>query len=141
MKEFNKKFRVQELLIAQVGAWNISLRPQQPTVGSLVLSLARKCDSFADLTEVEAVDLGRSFKVIERLFDSTFKPQKINYLALMMVDNQVHYHVLPRYKGPVSVDDQEYHDKCWPVAHDLKPLNQIGDAELGVIYKKLKEQI
>ena len=141
MKEFNKKFRVQELLIAQAGAWNISLRPQQPTIGSLILSLSRKCAAFSELTEQEAIDLGKAFKLIEGMLKNTFNPQKINYLALMMVDNQVHYHVLPRYKGPVSVDDQEYHDKCWPVAHDLKPLNQIGDAELGVIYKKLKEQI
>lgn len=141
MEKFNQKFRVEELLIARVGAWNVSLRPQQPTIGSLILSLSRKCPSFSELTEQEAIELGQSFKEIEKLLGRAFSPQKINYLALMMVDNQVHYHVLPRYAAPIVVDGVEYEDKCWPVAHDLKPLNQIGDAELGVIYKKLKEQI
>src|SRR5690554_7574738 len=55
---------------------------------------------------------------------NTFNPPKINYLALMMVDNQVHYHVLPRYEGVVKINNTEYKDHCWPVAHDLKPLER-----------------
>lgn|SRR5690625_692883 len=140
MKEFNKKFRVQELLIAQVGAWNISLRPQQPTIGSLILSLGRKCAAFSELTEQEAIDLGKAFKQIESMLKNTFNPQKINYLALMMVDNQVHYHVLPRYEGVVKIDDTEYKDHCWPVAHDLKPLESINEQELLKIQSVLVEK-
>ena len=30
---------------------------------------------------------------------ATFDHQKINYLALMMVDPHVHFHVIPRYSG------------------------------------------
>jgi len=136
MEEFNKKFRVQELLIAQVGAWNISLRPQQPTIGSLILSLGRKCTAFSELTEQEAIDLGKAFKRIESMLKNTFNPQKINYLALMMVDNQVHYHVLPRYEGVVKIDDTEYKDHCWPVAHDLKQL-RVNNSSLTKILEKL----
>lgn len=138
MEEFNKKFRVQELLIAQVGVWNISLRPQQPTIGSLILSLGRKCTAFSELTEQEAIDLGKAFKRIESMLKNTFNPQKINYLALMMVDNQVHYHVLPRYEGVVKIDDTEYKDHCWPVAHDLKPLESISANVLELIKEQLK---
>lgn len=138
MKEFNKKFRVQEFLIAQVGAWNISLRPQQPTIGSLILSLSRKCAAFSELTEQEAIDLGKAFKLIEGMLKNTFNPQKINYLALMMVDNQVHYHVLPRYEGVVKINNTEYKDHCWPVPHDLKPLEGISANVLDIIKEQLK---
>lgn len=141
MKEFNKKFRVQELLIAQVGAWNISLRPQQPTIGSLILSLSRKCAAFSELTEQEAIDLGKAFKLIEGMLKNTFNPQKINYLALMMVDNQVHYHVLPRYENVIEINDKAFSDKCWPVAHDLKPLTELDGNDLLMLYKKLKEMV
>lgn len=139
MKEFRNKFRIDELMIAQVGAWNISLRPKQPTIGSLILSLSRECESFSELTELEAIDLGKAFKLIEEMLRNTFNPQKINYLALMMVDNQVHYHVLPRYENSVNIKDKEYKDLCWPVAHDLRPLENITDHELEFIKKYLKD--
>lgn len=138
MDSFNKKFKINQLLIATVGAWRVSLRPEQPTVGSLVLSLGRKCTSFSDLTEKEAIDLGRAFKLIESKLNNTFQPQKINYLALMMLDEQVHYHVLPRYQGIVEVGLREMQDSCWPRIHDLKPLN-ISDSELKIIKALLDE--
>ena len=43
MKEFKAKFKVSEYLIRKIGGWNISVRPMQITIGSLVLSLDRKC--------------------------------------------------------------------------------------------------
>lgn len=127
MENFNKKFRVKEFLIQKVGAWNISLRPQQSTIGSLILSLSRPCISFADLAEQEAVELGQAFKVIEILYATTFKPQKINYLALMMIDSQVHYHVLPRYESNVIFDNISFKDQCWPKPFDLMlPCSEIN---------------
>lgn len=137
MEAFNKKFKIDELLITQVGNWKISLRPKQPTIGSLVLSLARPCPAFSDLTEDEAKDLGKAFKIIEKLYLSTFKPQKINYLALMMVDEQVHYHVLPRYKHNVEFDGKQYEDACWPVAHDLKS-KDLPESALSQIHSYMK---
>ena len=41
----------------------------------------------------------RSTADIERALRATFDHQKINYLALMMVDPHVHFHVIPRYSG------------------------------------------
>ena len=134
MEKFNQKFRVEELLIGRVGAWNISLRPQQPTIGSLILSLSRKCPSFSELTEQEAIELGQSFKEIEKLLGRAFSPQKINYLALMMVDNQVHYHVLPRYAAPIVVDGVEYEDKCWPMPHNLEPIDGANESIVTLIF-------
>lgn len=119
MQEFNKKFQIDELLIDQIGNWKISLRPEQPTIGSMVLSLARPCPVFSKLTEEESKDLGKAFKVIERLYLITFKPQKVNYLALMMVDEQVHYHVLPRYENSVEFDGNLCVDQWWPKPVDL----------------------
>lgn len=141
MQEFNKKFKIENYLIQDVGGWKISLRPQQPTIGSLILSLSRKCSSFAELTTQESIDLGIAFKKIEKMLKKAFQPQKINYLALMMVDNQVHYHVLPRYENVIEINDKAFSDKCWPVAHDLKPLTELDGNDLLMLYKKLKEMV
>lgn len=39
--DFNKKFRVKELMIIEFDNWCLSLRPIQSTLGSMVLSLKK----------------------------------------------------------------------------------------------------
>lgn len=114
MEAFVKKFEIEKLLIKKIGAWNISLRPVQVTLGSLVLSLDRHCPLMSGLTAKEASDLATAFSEIDKLFAKTFKPEKINYLALMMVDEQVHFHVIPRYKKAIEFNGDYYDDKNWP---------------------------
>lgn len=113
-KSFADKFRLEELTIRNTESWIISLRPQQPTLGSLVLSLKRKCETFSQINEEESRDLHIAFKEIDKILASTFKPEKINYLALMMVDNQVHFHVIPRYSKPIFFKNGEFVDNKWP---------------------------
>ena len=45
--------------------------------------------------------------------------EKINYLMLMMVDKEVHYHVLPRYSETRKFEGVAFPDPGWPVAPDL----------------------
>lgn len=125
MEEFKTKFNIEELDIKTIGNWTISLRPVQVTLGSLVLSLNRKCATFSELAEREGEELVLAFKEIELLFQKTLKPDKINYLALMMVDEQVHYHVIPRYEKSVNWNGQIFEDKDWP-----KPPNVLNGIDL-----------
>ena len=103
--EFISKFRLLDFEIKKVGSWIISLRPQQPTLGACVITLNRECEKLSSLTEKEGLELSLTFKEVERILAATFKPDKINYLALMMVDNQVHFHVIPRYEKKRSFED------------------------------------
>ena len=45
--------------------------------------------------------------------------KKINYLMLMMVDKEVHYHVLPRYSETRNFEGVDYLDPGWPAVPDL----------------------
>ena len=45
--------------------------------------------------------------------------QRINYLMLMMVDKDVHFHVLPRYDTTQSFEGADYPDPGWPAVPDL----------------------
>ncbi|MDX9847996.1 MAG: hypothetical protein RBT74_13520 [Tenuifilaceae bacterium] len=132
-EEFVNKFQLNRLVVEFVGSWIISLRPQQPTIGSLVLTLNRECNRFGGITELEAIDLAKAFKRVELLLGNSFKPQKINYLALMMVDNQVHYHIIPRYESPVLLAGIKYYDKTWPKPPSLDPL-ELSDSSLEMIH-------
>lgn len=137
LKALQIKFDVKKLRIGEIGNWIISLRPEQLTLGALILSLNRPCISLGDLTIDESKDLGKAFKLIDSLFSQSFKPDKINYLALMMVDNQVHFHVLPRYREAIKLNGSVYIDKCWPVAHNLKFSLDITNKKLLELHKKL----
>src|SRR3546814_19148561 len=48
-----------------------------------------------------------------------FSSDLINYLMLMMVDRDVHFHVLPRYAETQSFSGVAYPDGGWPAAPDL----------------------
>ncbi|MBD1422502.1 HIT family protein [Sphingobacterium chuzhouense] len=118
MEDFKQKFDIVNLTIKKVGSWIISLRPLQVTIGSLVLSLDRPCYDIGDLTDSESQELGRAFKVIKEVYAKTFSPDKVNYLLLMMVDKQVHFHVIPRYGREVIFKNNRFEDEHWP-----KPAN------------------
>jgi diadenosine tetraphosphate (Ap4A) HIT family hydrolase len=135
---FSQKFKLDELLIKKVGSWTISLRPVQPTIGSLVLSLDRTCEKLSQLSNQESIDMGVAFKEIEGLLEKTFIPDKINYLALMMIDNQVHFHVIPRYSSPVKLEDRFYKDKNWPGIPSLDTI-KMSNEELKLILKIFKD--
>jgi len=55
-----------------------------------------------------------AIKDIEAALKAAFDYDKINYLMLMMVDPNVHYHVIPRYAAARSFNGAENADSGWP---------------------------
>ena len=66
---------------------------------------------------------------LERALKRAFEYDKINYLMLMMVDPDVHFHVIPRYSGPRTFGGREFVDFGWPGPADLG-LTNTTDADL-----------
>lgn len=114
MQEFATKFRLDELTISRHGGWRVSIHPTQPTVGALVVSLDRPCESLGELSEDEGAALVQVFADIEASYATTYRPDRVNYLALMMLDAQVHFHVLPRYAEDRTVEGTPFTDPGWP---------------------------
>lgn len=141
MKEFREKFQIEELKIKKIGSWIISLRPQQITLGSLLLSLDRKCPHLGGITEKEGKQLSQAFRVVENLLEASFKPDKINFLALMMVDHQVHFHIIPRYKNIRVFQEREFLDKNWPMPPILSNTIDLNKIDLLNIIKFIKQTI
>ena len=135
---FVVKFKLDEFLIKKTNFWTISLHPQQPTIGSLVLSLNRKCEKMSLITVEESKDLSLVFQEVEKMLELTFLPDKINYLALMMIDEQVHFHVIPRYSKIVKLKDNEYKDNTWPGPPSFNEIN-IGTSEFTSILNQFKK--
>lgn len=117
--EFKEKFQVNRLKIIETEYWVVSLRPAQPTIGSVILSLKRSCPSLSQITSEEGAGFPLICAQIEKLLTEKFGADKFNYLALMMVDEQVHFHVIPRYSSSVFFNNEDYLDHEWPKPVDI----------------------
>ncbi len=112
--DFQKKFKVDELILKEFKYWRWSLRPAQVAVPSTILSLRRPEEHLGGLTQEEASELSVVCKHIEEKLAEAFEFDKINYLALMMIDFHVHFHVLVRYSEQKDVEGIKISDRHWP---------------------------
>ncbi len=114
LDEFKRKFCVDELMIFDTGMWTWSLRPDQPTLGSGIISLNRYASHLSDVRTEEMADLAELIKIVEKTLKITFNQDIMNYLMLMMVDHHVHYHVIPRYEFVRKFEGVCWVDNGWP---------------------------
>jgi diadenosine tetraphosphate (Ap4A) HIT family hydrolase len=113
------KFGDPETRIAHHGAWTVLLRPRQVTLGALVLVCGEPVTAFGQVSAQAFADLRVVAQGLERMLKRAFTFDKINYLMLMMVDPDVHFHVLPRYAQARQFAGQAFTDPAWPNAADL----------------------
>lgn len=109
-----RKFGHPKTQVAETQHWLVLVRPQQPTFGSLVLVCKEDAKAFSDLSPEAFADLKTAVDGIEALLRHTVAYERINYLMLMMVDPDVHFHVIPRYEGERRHGGHTFADAGWP---------------------------
>ncbi len=109
-----RKFGYPDTLVAETAHWLVLLRPQQPTYGALVLVCKQPATAFSDLAPDAFADMKSAVDGIEALLRHTVAYERINYLMLMMVDPDVHFHVIPRYDGERAHGGHVFKDAGWP---------------------------
>ncbi|MBL8396751.1 MAG: HIT family protein [Candidatus Accumulibacter sp.] len=135
--QFREKFRVDELMVFNTPAWSWSVRPSQPTLGASVISLNRHAASFSEVSAAEMSELAEVVARLETALKTAFAYDRINYLMLMMVDHQVHFHVIPRYETSRQFAGLEWGDSGWPSFPALADC-QHQEATLPLIRDALK---
>lgn len=105
--------------VAETDYWLVLVRPKQPTLGALVLICKEEAQAFSQLSPAAFADLKVAIDGIERLLGRFVAYEKINYLMLMMVDRDVHFHVIPRYEGAREHEGRSFADAGWPAAPAL----------------------
>lgn len=108
------RFGFPATLVADYRHWVVLLRPDQPTLGSLILAATGEAKAFGSLPAAAYAELGKVTADIEAALKRAVAYEKINYLMLMMVDPHVHYHVIPRYPGNRSAEGLTIADAGWP---------------------------
>ena len=100
--------------VGETAAWLVLVRQKQPTFGSLVLVCKEEAKAFSDISAAAFADLQVPVTAIEGLLRKAVGYDRINYLMLMMVDPDVHFHVIPRYEGARAYEGQDFADAGWP---------------------------
>lgn len=114
-----QKFGDPDTRLAQHGTWLVLLRPRQVTLGSLVAVCSEPVQAFGALSPRAFADLGLAVGAAERALKRLFSYDRLNYLMLMMVDRDVHFHILPRYATAPSFAGQSFPDLDWPGPPDI----------------------
>ena len=109
-----RKFGYPQTLIAETPRWAVLLRPQQVTLGALVLVCKEPIFAFSDASAESFAELRAVIRSVEQALGEFVRYQKINYLMLMMVDPDVHFHVVPRYEGERRFAEIAFPDRGWP---------------------------
>ena len=134
-----KKFGHPETCLKAFKTWVLLLRPQQVTLGALVLVCMEPVTAFSQVSREAFAELQQITRDIERGLARAFAYDKINYLMLMMVDPDVHFQVLPRYASARAFAGREFHDHGWPGPPNFARLNETDEEGNRLILYRLRE--
>lgn len=134
-----RKFGYPLSVVAETARWVVQVRPQQCTLGSLVLVSKEPALAFGELSSEAFSDLHGLVRRLEAALAAFVKFERINYLMLMMVDRDVHFHIFPRYEGVRSHDGVEFKDVAWPGPSDLRHFVQLDSHAMSSMVRALAE--
>ena len=134
------KFNYPDTLLREYQHWAVLLRPKQVTVGSLVLICTEDARSFPTISAGAFAEMQTVTRDLETTLKKVFSFDKINYVCLMMVDPQVHFHVLPRYAKPPTIGGKEFTDPFWPGPPDVTKALDLNDGQFASLLGLLKSQ-
>jgi diadenosine tetraphosphate (Ap4A) HIT family hydrolase len=127
------KFGYPATLIKEYDHWLVLLRPAQVTLGSLVLAAKSDATAYGALPREAFAEQADVVAAVERALTAFTSYERINYLMLMMVDPNVHFHVIPRYSEPRHRDGIAFPDGGWPGPPQLGGAVALSDAQITAL--------
>lgn len=109
-----RKFGWPDTVIRSYAHWQVLVRPAQVTLGALVVACNEPVTRFGDVSSAGFAELAQVVADCERTLSQAFNYERINWLMLMMVDPDVHFHVLPRYADVRTFAGIAFQDRGWP---------------------------
>jgi len=141
MNEVNvtiQAFGYPDTVLKEYENWVVLLRPAQVTPGSVVIANKSKATFLGEINETEWSEFSQVSRDVELALINTFGAEKFNYLALMMKDPNVHFHVVPRYSKPVIFENETFEDKDWPLKTELGQIEMTEDTFKAIKAKLLE---
>ena len=136
-----EKFGYPHSLVQEYAHWVVLARPAQVTLGSLVLAAKGDATAYGQLPAAAFAEQGEIVAAIEAALRSFVSYERINYLMLMMVDPNVHFHVIPRYSGARQWNGVEFPDAGWPGPPQLSSAVQLNSEQIAGLCRDLRETL
>ena len=133
-----RKFGAPETIVHAFQYWSVMLRPAQVTLGALVLAAHEPAKAFSELSPQSFTELHAVTNQLEFALTKAFQYDKLNYLMLMMVDPDVHFHVIPRYAQSQQFAEREFVDAGWPAVPNLSHVNETDEKTNQLIMDQIK---
>lgn len=133
-----QKFGYPESLIREYDHWVVLIRPVQVTLGSVIIAAKSDVRSFGALKPEEMAEWSGIVRTFESAIVKHFGAEKFNYLALMMVDPNPHFHGIPRYRGPVDFHGRSFTDANFPKPPSLDVVNECPEETLAALRDHLR---
>ncbi len=135
-----EKFGYPQTLVREYEHWVVLVRPRQITVGSLALVCKGDVRTLSTVMPEAYSELHKVTTDIEAALHAAFQFDKINYLLLMMVDKQVHWHVLPRYATARTACGSVFLDRAWPEPPDMGDIVILSAQQLAQLTELIKSK-
>ena len=132
-----EKFGYPATLVREFQHWVVLLRPSQVTLGSLVLAAKSEATAYSALPREAFAEQADAVVAIEQALAAFTRYERINYLMLMMVDPNVHFHVIPRYSEPRQWQGLDLPDMGWPGPPRLDVAVQLNPEQLQMLATKI----
>ena len=132
------KFGYPDTLIHEYDRWSVQLRPAQVTLGALVLVCREPATRFGQLSAAAFAELREAVAGAESALSRAFGFERINYLMLMMVDPDVHFHVLPRYGSARTFAGVSFEDAGWPGPPRLDAVNVAAASLVAELVREVR---
>lgn len=113
--------------------WKLLLPTDQRYIGYLILKVKAERSSLPEITPEEQSDFFHLIARLESFYKEKLNATMFNYSCLMnnaYRNNQpphVHFHFLPRYRGPIIVLGQEFSDPNFGMPYIMEALNGKGE--------------
>jgi diadenosine tetraphosphate (Ap4A) HIT family hydrolase len=133
------KFGYPETVIKEWSHWAVLVRPAQVTLGSLILVSRSDSTSYSELPDEAFAEQAVAVRRIEAALRRFSRYERLNYLMLMMVDRQVHFHVIPRNPDGRSWQGIRFPDQGWPGPPDLSSAVSLGPDQMEEMRRGLKK--
>jgi len=134
--EFAGRFNKPELLLKEFKHWVIILRENVVTLGSCIIILKSGKPFLKDVSSEEMAEFSEVCKWFEEKTKSLYGAVKWNYCAMMMKDEFVHFHAIPRYANEIEMYNKKWIDEDYPKGTKLNKI----DVEYDVLMK-IKEDM
>lgn len=135
-----QKFGYPKTLIKEFENWVVLLRSEQIRLGSLVLVEKSEAAHLGEVSSESWAEFKQVSEFAENLTREKFGAEKFNYLALMMVDNNVHFHFVPRKNSNTEFNGKIFSDKFGPVTTNLGELDNFTSEDFEKLLTEFKEE-